>query len=162
MSDLKIPSGRLCQLSGRSSIKQYLSGLPSMSRRFELFKVVSVRTSQQHIRMLFSIRQVRGFPSKHRYGKTVATVRTTSLHRLDSILDKARHGEELQPSGRQGNTVWTPVLIMEIVCSWSSTVRTLGKHHPDTALFKKECQCFWKAGCIVVRLNGLNSRPDAA
>jgi hypothetical protein len=41
----------------------------------------------------------------------------TGLHRPEAILDKARRGEELQPSGRQGNTVQTPVLIMEIACS---------------------------------------------
>jgi hypothetical protein len=35
------------------------------------------------------------FLLKHRYGKTVASVRTLGLHRLDDILDKARRGEEL-------------------------------------------------------------------
>jgi hypothetical protein len=35
-------------------------------------------------------------------GKVVATIRTSGLHRPDAILDKARRGEELQPSGRQG------------------------------------------------------------
>jgi len=34
-----------------------------------------------------------------RYGKTTATVWMSGLHRQDAILDKARHGEELQPSG---------------------------------------------------------------
>jgi len=36
----------------------------------------------------------------HKYGKTVTSVRTTGQHRPDAILDKARSGEELQPSGR--------------------------------------------------------------
>jgi hypothetical protein len=66
------------------------------------------------------------FLLRHRYGKTAASVKTSGLHRPDAILDKARRGEELQPSGRQGNTDWTPVLIMEITCSKSATVRTLG------------------------------------
>jgi hypothetical protein len=32
-------------------------------------------------------------------------------HRPKAILDKARHGEELQLSGRQGNTVRTQSLL---------------------------------------------------
>jgi hypothetical protein len=39
------------------------------------------------------------FLHRYRYGKTAASVRTTGQHRLDAILDKARRGEELQPSG---------------------------------------------------------------
>jgi hypothetical protein len=41
---------------------------------------------------------------------------------LITILDKARRGEELQPSEHQGNTVRMPVLIMEITWSRSATV----------------------------------------
>jgi hypothetical protein len=41
-----------------------LSRLPSVSKSFELFKVAFVRTSQQHIRTPFSVRQVKGFPSQ--------------------------------------------------------------------------------------------------
>jgi len=33
------------------------------------------------------------------------SVRATGQHRPDEVLNKARRGEELQPSGRQGNTV---------------------------------------------------------
>jgi hypothetical protein len=33
-------------------------------------------------------------------GKTVASVRTSGQHRPDEVLDKARRGEELQPSKR--------------------------------------------------------------
>jgi len=40
-----------------------LSELPSVSRSFEVFKVASVRTSQQHVWTPFSVRQVKGFPS---------------------------------------------------------------------------------------------------
>jgi hypothetical protein len=76
-----------------------------------LFKLISVRTSQQHIRTLFrvpeesnvqvhpferhgntvwtpvSVRQVKEFPSK-------TQIWEDSCNRLDDILDKARRGEE--------------------------------------------------------------------
>jgi hypothetical protein len=71
---------------------------------------------------------------RQKYGKTAASVRTTGQHLPDAILDKARCGKELQPSGRQGNTVWTPVLIMKIMCSRSAIVRKLGQHHPGATL----------------------------
>jgi len=74
------------------------------------------------------------FLLRHRYEKTVASVRMSGLHHPDAILDKASRGEELQPSGRQGNTVQTPVLIMEFTCSRSATVQTLGQHCLDAAL----------------------------
>jgi hypothetical protein len=81
------------------------------------------------------------FLHRHRYGKKTASVQTTGQHHLDAILDKARRGEELQPSGRQSNTVRTleqhcpdVVLIMVITCSISAIVRMLGQHRPDTAL----------------------------
>jgi hypothetical protein len=51
------------------------------------------------------------FLLRHRYGKTVAFVQTTGQHHPDAILDKKRRGEELQPSGRQGNTVHTQSLL---------------------------------------------------
>jgi hypothetical protein len=74
------------------------------------------------------------FLLRHRYGKTVASVQTSSLHRPDAILDKGRRGEELQSSERHGNTIRMPVLIMKITCSRSATVRTLGQHCLDAAL----------------------------
>jgi hypothetical protein len=89
----------------------HASGLPSMSRSFELFKVAPVRTSQQHVRTLISGQQEIGFPS----------------HNTDM-------GRQLHPSGRHGNTVRTPVLIMEIMCSRSATIWTLGQQRPDAAL----------------------------
>jgi hypothetical protein len=77
-----------------------------------------------------------------RYGKTSAIIWTTSRQRPDAILDKARCGEELQPSERQGNIARTLVLIMVIACSKGATVQTLGQHRPDAALFSKEYQHF--------------------
>jgi len=64
----------------------------------------------------------------------------SGLHCPDTLLYKARRGEELQPSGHQGNIVLTPVLNMEIMYSRSATIRTLGQHRPDEALFRKENQ----------------------
>jgi len=60
------------------------SELPSMSIRFEQFKVAFVRTSWQHIRMLFRVREESSIP--------------------------------VHPSGRRGNTVWTPIRVqLELV-----------------------------------------------
>jgi len=83
-----------------------------------LFKLASVKTFQQHILTLFrvqeessiqvhpskqcsntvqtlvSVWQVKGFPSQSQYGKTTATVRMSSLHRSDAILDKAKEVEK--------------------------------------------------------------------
>jgi hypothetical protein len=72
------------------------------SRRIQ-FSSASVRTP-------VSARQVKRFPSQ-------TQIWEDNCNRPNAILDKTRRGEELQPSGRQGNTVLTPVLIMEIGCS---------------------------------------------
>jgi hypothetical protein len=48
----------------RPDDKNFLFGRPSMSRSFKLFQVASVQTSQQHVRMPFSVRQVKRFISK--------------------------------------------------------------------------------------------------
>jgi len=64
---------------------------------------VSVRSSEFNKKSDFLLKQ--------RYGKTAASVRMTGQHRSDAILDKARCGEELQPSRRQGNTVRTQSLL---------------------------------------------------
>jgi hypothetical protein len=79
------------------------------------------------------------FLLKHRNGKIATSVWTSGLHCPDAILDKARRGEELQVSKCQCNTVRILVLIMEITCNKSATIRTLGQH----------------------RLDGLSLRPDA-
>jgi hypothetical protein len=163
--DMTIPSRRL-----------------SVSRSFEQFKVASVRTSWQHVRTLFKVREkfnVQVHPSgwcgntvrtpikvrrklvfhcRHGYRKTVASVRTTSLHRPNTILDKARHRKKLQLSRRQGNTIRTLVLIMVIAWSRDATVHTLGQHRPDAALFRKAFQCIMEN-----RLHSsLSGRPQLA
>jgi hypothetical protein len=116
-SDAKLPSGR----------PSHASECPSVSRSFNCSKLhPSGRSSVFGKKSDFLLR--------HRYEKTVASVRMSGLHHPDAILDKASRGEELQPSGRQGNTVQTPVLIMEFTCSRSATVQTLGQHCLDAAL----------------------------
>jgi hypothetical protein len=54
------------------------------------------------------------FFHRHVYGKTTASVRTTGQRRPDEVFNKARCEEELQPSGRQGNTVWTRSLLRKL------------------------------------------------
>jgi len=94
------------------------------------------------------------FLLRHKYGKTATSVRTTGQYRPDTILDKARCWEELQSSGRYGNTVQTwsllwylraaevqsfehrpdVVLIMVFTCSISAIIRTLFGRGPDMVL----------------------------
>jgi hypothetical protein len=91
-----------------------------------------------------SVRQVKGFPSQ-------TQIWEDSCNHPEAILDKARRGEELQLFGRHGNIVRMPVLIMEIVCSRSATVWTLGKYSSDAALFRKYFQHFlesWLHSCL--------------
>jgi hypothetical protein len=81
---------------------------------------------------------------------------------MDAILDKASRAEGVQQSGCQSTLSGRSGLNMEIACSRSATVRTLGQHHLDAALFRKEYQQIWKAGCTVVRPEALSYRPDTA
>jgi hypothetical protein len=55
----------------------------------EQFKVASVRTSWQHIWMLFKIREDSSCLCRHELGRQLAPVRTTWQHHPDAeILDK--------------------------------------------------------------------------
>jgi len=83
------------------------------------------------------------------------------LFRLDAILDKASCAKDCQSSGRKSTLSERSVLIMEIACSRSATIRTSGQHRPNAALFRKEYQRFWKAGCTVGRPNALSYHLDA-
>jgi hypothetical protein len=118
--DPKLPFGRPSIMSGHSSVNNIspddeaiLSGLQSVSRSFEKFKVASVWTSWQHARTLFrvpdesrvqvhpsgrrgntvqtpvSVRQVKGFPLQ-------TQIWEDNCNHQDAILDKARRGEEFQ------------------------------------------------------------------
>jgi len=167
-SDPLHPSGRFSYPSGRSSIKQHRFGRHGYFVRTPI-SVQKLQTVQGYIRSDFSATRpdaIQCSKSKkisfaETYGKTAATVRMTCLHRPNNILDKARRGKELQLSRRQGYIVRTPVLIMEIACSRSATVRTVGQHYPGTAQFRIEYQHFWKAGCVVVDPESLSYCPDA-
>jgi hypothetical protein len=125
-------SGRHGIPSGRSSIKQHSSGRRDLSVQTPIC-VQKLRTVPSCIHsdvsatrpdaFQCSTSKMISFP-KHRYGKTAGTVRTTLLFHLNAILDKARHAEDFQLSGRQFTLSGRPVLIMKITCSKSTTVQT--------------------------------------
>jgi hypothetical protein len=123
----------------------------------------SVRTTSLYrSEAIQCLTNIRVSASRHSYGKTAVTVRTMcdSVQTMSSIRqvvhtkfnrpDVSLHDPDDQAS------------YMEIVCT-SSTVRTsafrvrtlkvlftirmLGKHRPDTALFWKLSALFWKGGC---------------
>jgi hypothetical protein len=146
----------------RSDDEIFLSKLPFVSRSLNCSKLHPFGCLGNTSRRLLVFDKKKDFLSKHRYGKTAASVRTTWLFRLGAILDKERRAEELQPSRRQSTLSECSVLIMTIACNRSQTVRTLGQHRPVVALFRKEFQRIWKVGCTVVRPNALSYRPDAA
>jgi len=54
--------------------------------------------------------------------RQLQTVRTSGLHRLDAILDKASRVEDVQPSGHQFTLSGHSDLIMEIAYSRIATV----------------------------------------
>jgi hypothetical protein len=62
----------------------------------------------------------------------------TAANRPDAILGKASLAEDVQPSRHKSTLSGRSDLIMEVVCSKSAIVWTLGQHHPDAALFRKE------------------------
>jgi hypothetical protein len=93
---------------------------------------ISSRHRDNTIRTPFSVQQVIGFLSQTQIWEDSCNRLDDVCSRPDAILDKASHAEEVQPSRRQ--TPWSghSELIMEIVCSRSATVRTLGQHRPIT------------------------------
>jgi hypothetical protein len=114
---------------------------------------------------------IRVSASRHSYGKTAVTVRTTCdpVQTMSSIRQERAY--QVQPSGHQpswserssfkyGNYVHqfnrpdislqgpdAPSLIMVITYSRSATVRMLGQHRPDVALLWKLSVLLWKGGC---------------
>jgi hypothetical protein len=111
-----------------------------MSRSFELLSVAFVRTFQQHIQKPFSVRQVKGFPFQTQIWEDSYNHLDDIVFRPDAILDKASRVEDVQPSRRQSPLSERLDLVMKIACSRSATVRTLGQHRLDAALFRKEYQ----------------------
>lgn len=104
-----------------------LSRCPSGFRSFELFKIRSIWMSQQCVRTLISVWQVKEFFSQ-------TQIWEDSCNHPEAILDKARRGEKLQLSGCRANTIQMPVLIMKITCRRCTTIRTLGQHRPEAVL----------------------------
>jgi hypothetical protein len=152
-------SVRTAQYNIRTLIsQQHSSGRRGNTIRTPI-NVQKFRTVQGCIRLDVSatrldVQQVNGFLCRHVYGKTATTIQTTGLHHPDAILAKARRGEDLKQSRHQVYTVKTPVLIMEIACSKSAIIWTLGQHRPDTVLFRKDFQrCLesWLHSCPLGR-----------
>jgi hypothetical protein len=87
----------------------HASGCPSMSRSFEQFKVASVWTSWQHVRMLFRVQEDSISPLQTRIRKTACThsdARAAPSERRDPLIRKL-YAYILHPSGQQGNIVRT-------------------------------------------------------
>jgi hypothetical protein len=118
--------------------ENFLSGLQSVSRSFELLSVVSVRTSQQLVRTPFSVRQVKGFPFQMHVWEDSCNHPDDMVFCPNATSDKASCVEDVQPSGRQSPLSGCIDLFMEIACSRSATVLTLGQHRPEVALFWKK------------------------
>jgi len=122
----------------RSDDENFSSKPSSVSRTFELFLVASVRTSQQHGRTPFSVQQGKRLRSKTQIWEESCNHPDDVCSLPNTILDKARRAYKVQPSRCQTSWFGHSRLNMEIACSRSETVRTLGQHHPDAALFRKE------------------------
>jgi hypothetical protein len=164
-SDPLQPSGRRDIPFGRPTVQSIIrlddenfsSEPSSVSRSFELFQLASVRTFQQHVRTTLSARPAMGFPSK-------TQIWEDRCNRLDALIHKASRAFKIQTSRRQpswsrhasylyGNCVHqinhpndhslvldSRSLNMEITCSWSAIVPTIGQHRPDAAQIRKEFQ----------------------
>jgi len=148
--------GRRDILSGHSFVKHHPSGRWELSVRTP-FCVQKLRTVLGYIRSDVSATRLDAFQcstskmisfSKHRYRKTAATVQTAwysvrTLSLIRQVVQKTFNRSD-------------------VVCSRSTTIRMLGQHRPDAALFRKEYQQIWKAGCTIVRLNALSYHPNVA
>jgi hypothetical protein len=124
-SEVQVPCIRLddvvfCLDAHLSSIihsddENFPFGLPSVSRSSELFKVVSVQTSQQHVRTPFNVRQVKGFPFQN-----------TDM------------GRQLQPSRRRSYSVWTLSLIRQVIQKTFNR-SDVSLHCPDAQPYYGNC-----------------------
>jgi hypothetical protein len=101
--------------------------------------------SQQHGRTSFSVRQGKELRSKTQIWEDSCNLPNDVCSHPNAIFDKASRTEEIQPSEKQ--TPWSrrSSLNMEIACSRSATVQTLGQHCPDTAQFRKEYRAILKS-----------------
>jgi hypothetical protein len=154
------------------------------SRKSQCFSA-SVRTTWLYRSdAIQSLTTIRVSASRQSYGKMAATVRMMCdpVRTMSSIRQECAY--QVQPSGRQpswfgrssfiyGNCVHqfnrpdislqgpdTPSFIMVISCSRSATVRTLGQHRPDAALYGS-FQCYFGKAVAVDRPDVRSSRLDA-
>jgi hypothetical protein len=127
-----------------------------VSRSFELFQLVSVWMLKQHVRMPLSVRSAMG---KHRYGKTVATVRTMWIPvRKHSFIRQVMHSKSKRPDVTLHGTD-AQASYIEIACI-RSTIRTanviyrnyvqLKCDRPDAAQFRKEFQRNLESRCVLL------------
>jgi len=182
------PSGWHDILSGRPTVQSIIrpdeenfpSRPSSVSRSFKLFQLASVRTT-------LSVRPAMGFLSKTQIWEDRCNRPDDMDSRPDTLIHKASCAFKIQMSGRQhywsgrasyiyGNSVHqinrlddhslgpdTRSLNMEIVCSWSATVRTrlkLGKNCSEI-LESRSHSCSSRRLMSTVRTAPRFIKPDA-
>jgi hypothetical protein len=156
--------------------------LPSL-RRLQCSSA-SVRTTWLYRpNPIHCLTSIRVSASRSSYGKTAATVPTMCdlVRTMFSIRQERAY--QVQPSGRQpswsgqssfiyGNCVHlfnrpevslsgpdAQSLYMVMTCSRSATVRTIGHHRPNAALYGS-FQCYFGKAVAVDRSDTRSSRPD--
>jgi len=80
-SDPKFPSRQPSHAFGR----------PSMSRSFEQFKIVSVRTSWPHVQTLFKVRKILALLCRNGVGRQLAPIRMLGQHCPDARATPSGH-----------------------------------------------------------------------
>jgi hypothetical protein len=139
-----------------------------VSRSFELLQLAFVQTFQQHVLTTLSVRQASGFLSKALLWEDRYNHSDDVDSRPDALIHKASIAFKIQTSERQ--SAWSGraciryencvhqincpddhppgpdarSLYMEITCSESATIRTIGHHHPDAAQKQERISAkFW-------------------
>jgi hypothetical protein len=87
----------------RPDNENFPSESSSMSRSFELFQIAFVRTSQQHVQIPLSVRQVERFLSKTQIWEDSCNRPNDMCSCPDAILDKASRAYKVQLSERQSS-----------------------------------------------------------
>jgi hypothetical protein len=110
-----------------------------------------VRTMCDPVRTMFSIRKERSY-------QVQPSGRQPSWFGRSSII----YGNCVHQFNRPDVSLLGPdgqSLYMEITCSRSETIRTVGHHRPDAALYGS-FQCYFGKAVAVDRLDARSSRPD--
>jgi hypothetical protein len=130
-----------CQTIIHPDDENFLSEPSFVSRSFELLKVASVRTSQQHGRTPFSVQQVKRFLSKTQIWEDSYNRPDDVCSSPDAILDKATCAKfNRQDVSLHGSDVQ----------AFNSVLHKFNRpdvslHGLDVALFKKEFQANLKS-----------------